>query len=319
MSRKICFVVHRYVPYPGGSEYYVQSMAEESLSRGYEVHVLTSQHKGNINSVKVTDNINILFTERFDLVVVNGGDVQIQNEVLSKCNLINSPTLYLIIKPSYSRECLQGLKNATYLGWGTTDDYEYIKSNGYINKAINIRYGIKDNSIGKVGFRDKFNIPKNRKMFLTAGGYWPHKRINELARMFEITNDKTSLLVTVGYDNRHNNIPAKTSNVFPLMIENKEDVMSAIKESYCYIMNSSDEGYGLVLLESMINSTPWISTNVGGAKDLREFGIICNENDMINTIKNFVPCREKIEKARLFVLNSHLIKHTINDIDRLMY
>ena len=36
---KLLFVVHRYAPFPGGSEYYVQAMTEEALSRGHEDQV----------------------------------------------------------------------------------------------------------------------------------------------------------------------------------------------------------------------------------------------------------------------------------------
>jgi len=35
--KKILYVVHRYAPYPGGSENYVRDMAEETLRRGHDV------------------------------------------------------------------------------------------------------------------------------------------------------------------------------------------------------------------------------------------------------------------------------------------
>ena len=44
---KILFVVHRYAPYPGGSEYYVQNMAEEMLRRGHDVYVLAPTNKND--------------------------------------------------------------------------------------------------------------------------------------------------------------------------------------------------------------------------------------------------------------------------------
>ena len=46
---RICFVVHRYAPYPGGSEYNVQRMAEECKRRGHNVIVLTGDHQGDFN------------------------------------------------------------------------------------------------------------------------------------------------------------------------------------------------------------------------------------------------------------------------------
>ena len=44
---RLLFVVHRYVPFPGGSEYFVRDMAEESLRRGHAVTVLTHWHRGD--------------------------------------------------------------------------------------------------------------------------------------------------------------------------------------------------------------------------------------------------------------------------------
>ena len=44
---KILYVVHRYAPYPGGSENYVRDMAEETVSRGHDVTELACEHKGD--------------------------------------------------------------------------------------------------------------------------------------------------------------------------------------------------------------------------------------------------------------------------------
>jgi hypothetical protein len=60
MNIPILFVVHRYAPYPGGSEMYVQWMAEEMLSRFYDVTVLAHEHMGDLNGVKVTNDYNVL-------------------------------------------------------------------------------------------------------------------------------------------------------------------------------------------------------------------------------------------------------------------
>ena len=74
----LLFVVHRYPPYRGGSEYYVQQMAEESLKRGYTVSVFTNDHMGDLNGVRVTSDSNIL-DEPFDLIIVHGGGCNNQN------------------------------------------------------------------------------------------------------------------------------------------------------------------------------------------------------------------------------------------------
>ena len=122
---KLCFVVHRYAPFPGGSEYYVQQMAEEALSRGHDVTVLAGEHKGDLNGVKVTSEVSSLINK--DLVIVHGGDVHVQNYVLSMAKNINSPILYLIIKPSDSPVCLQALKDVKYIGCSSLEDWNHVQ------------------------------------------------------------------------------------------------------------------------------------------------------------------------------------------------
>ena len=74
MKKRILYVVHRYAPFPGGSENYVRDMAEETLFRGHEVAVFAGEHKGDHNGIRVTTDTAI-FGEKWDLVVVHGGDV----------------------------------------------------------------------------------------------------------------------------------------------------------------------------------------------------------------------------------------------------
>jgi len=102
------FVVHRYYPFPGGSEYYVQAMAEEALRRGHEVWVFTGEHAGDQNGVKVTSDTSILAAP-WDLIIVHGGDVGVQNFVLHNATRIPSPILYLLILPSNSPVTVQAL------------------------------------------------------------------------------------------------------------------------------------------------------------------------------------------------------------------
>jgi hypothetical protein len=65
MSR-LLFVVHRYAPYPGGSEYHVQRLAEEALRRDHGVTVLADTHLGDYCGVRVTSDRRIM-REPFDL------------------------------------------------------------------------------------------------------------------------------------------------------------------------------------------------------------------------------------------------------------
>ncbi len=316
---KICFVVHRYAPFPGGSEYYVQQMAEECVQRHHDVTVLAGEHKGHLNGVRLTSDANDLLNK--DLIVVHGGDVNVQNFVLTNAKQINSPILYMLIKPSESNICLQALQDVKFIGCSAPEDWEHVKKFGVESKSHKVIHGISPNDcIGELGkFKDKYNIPKDKKMFLSCGGYWPNKKMIELAAAFNKANLKDAILVTTGYDNRFDIMPKASENVIPLMVEDPKDIKNAIADADCYIMNSDAEGFGLVILESMINKTPWISRNIAGAKLLAQFGEVYEtEEELIPLLQNFTKNEEKIEKSYQYVIKNNLIANTVNDILKLI-
>jgi glycosyltransferase involved in cell wall biosynthesis len=321
IQMKLCFVVHRYAPFPGGSEYYVQQMAEESLSRGHEVTVVSGEHKGDLNGVKVSSDVKMLFGQ--DLIIVHGGDVGVQNNILlsaKRLSDLNIPILYMLIKPSESFVCLKALEDVKYIGCSAPEDWEHVKKFGFEKKSHKVIHGISPKDcIGTKGqFRDKYNIPKNKRMFLSCGGYWPNKRMIELSEAFTQANLENSILVTTGYDNRFNIMPHQSDIVIPLMVDDPKDVKNAIADADCYIMNSDAEGFGLVILESMINRTPWISRNIAGAKLLSKFGTVYDtEQELVNILRTWKSGNN--EDAYNYVMENHLIKNTINDIEKLHY
>jgi glycosyltransferase involved in cell wall biosynthesis len=315
MKKKICFVVHRYAPFPGGSEYYVQQMAEECVQRLHEVTVLAGEHKGDLNGVHVTNDAHALLKQ--DLVVVHGGDVGVQNFVLSNTNRIDSPVLYMIIKPSDSDVCVRALNNVKFIGCSAPEDWEHVKKHSVLSKSHKIIHGISPTDcIGTEGrFKEKYNIPKDKRMFLSCGGYWPNKKMIELADAFKKADLKDAVLVTTGYDNRFNIMPHASENVIPLMVEDPMDVKDAIADADCYVMNSDAEGFGLVILESMINKTPWIARNIAAAKLLSRYGKVYDtEEQLTELFKTWQPDDFTTALAYKYVIQNHLIKNTVDDI-----
>lgn len=269
---KILYVVHRYAPYPGGSENYVRDMAEETLRRGHDVVVFAGEHKNMHNGVVVTSDPSI-FQLHWDLVVVHGGDVAWQDNVLLQCKKIQAPVLFMLIIPSESPTYKYACENVEYIGCSTYEDWWYIRLHNYKSKAVSIRHGIDPKiSLGTSGFRQKYGI-ETELMFLSCGGYWHNKRMKELVDLFNQVRRTDITLVTTGYDNRFGIKPEDSQYVKNLLIEDREDVMSAIKEADLYIMHSNREGFGLVLLESMLNKTPWAATHMAGARLMYEFGL----------------------------------------------
>lgn len=317
--KKILYVVHRYVPYPGGSENHTRDLAEETLRRGHHVAIFTGEHKGDWNGVRVTSEISI-FNEHWDLVVIHGGDVGVQNLILHNIKNLPYPVLYYLIKPSESSICMQGLRDAKWIGCGSPQDWDHVKKHNVLNKSVNIPFTINESySTGVSGFREKYGI-KTKRMFLSCGGFWRHKGMNELSKLFESLDIPDTTLVLTGYDNRSNNMPKETEKVKPFMIENRQDVISAIREADLYIMHSFEEGFGLVLLESMLNRTPWAARNIAGANMMKEFGFTYDTDlELTNYLKNFDKIsEEKIDSAHEYVTLNHLTKNAVDSILKLI-
>lgn len=321
---KICFIVHRYPPYPGGSEYYVQAMAEETLSRNHEVIVITDIHQGNKNGVIVTNNRNLLFEDFFDLIIVHGAhgivsqyQLPIQDFVLLNADKIKSKILYLIILPRENEVCFSGLNKCDFIGCSTIEDWEFVNKLGFKNKSFEVKHGIDPKiSISKNSFRNLLGIKNDELMLLSCGGFWPHKGFEELAEIF-IESGIEGTLVLTGYDtNRIGNI-LQNNKIKVVHIEDKEKVIDAINDADYYILNSYEEGFGLVLLESSLNKTKWIARNIAGAKLLSQKNIgkvYNNKQELIEILKNLDKIKIDLEYSFNYILKNHLIKNTIDDI-----
>lgn len=326
---KLCYVVHRYPPYPGGSEYYVQAMAEESLRRGHDVTVFSGEHEGDLNGVKVTSDVEI-FRTRFDLVIVHGADVGIQNWVLAHCinhgTIWGSPILYMIILPTDSATGQLAMQKAQYIAWSTQEDWKHIQKYGVQNKAIYVRHGLPSSisdtfSIKDNGFRKEYGI-ETPYMFISAGGYWPNKGMHELVEVFNESQRKDVTLVLTGYAN-FQQAPKETEFVKPFIVEDRRDVMRGIAAADLYIMNSTQEGFGLVLLEAMLNKTPWIARKIAGAVELQQYGMTYTHREELRHGLQFfnrgiTPDPLKLEIGASYVIENRLIKHTVNDIESVL-
>jgi glycosyltransferase involved in cell wall biosynthesis len=312
MNKRILFVVHRYVPYPGGSEYYVRDMAEECKKRGHDVCVLAHEHMGDRNGIRVSNDYSTILNERWNLIVVHGGDVISQNIVHMNAFQINrvSPVAYMLIKPSNSLVCLNGLKHHRFITYSTSADIEHIKNHEVLNKARKIRHGI----VPEHTIKNK--ITKDKKIFVSAGGFYPHKAMLPLAKAFSDTNLDAELHL---YGYGEGQIPQETDRIKVFFGKNKDDVLSAIASADAYIMNSYEEGFGLVLLEAMFNKTPWFARNIAGAKDMAQYGNIYNdETELMNMLSNYKPIDKTTENAYNYAMSNHTITDTVVDIENIL-
>lgn len=313
--RRILYVVHRYAPYPGGSENYVRDMAEETRRRGHVVAVFAGEHKGNLNGVIVTSEPSVL-REKWDLIVVHGGDVYLQNFVLKHADSLGGPVLYMLIMPSNSKECVEALHKVAFVGCSTLADWRHVKHWSVEDRAVRVRHGVDaSNSLGHPGFREKHNI-KTPYMFLSSGGYWPNKAFGELVGIFKETKRTDTTLVLTGYDNRFGLMPPDEEFVRSFLFTDRRDMLDALFDADLYILNSYAEGFGLVLLESMVNMTPWAGRQIAGAELMREYGFTYttpSELQLYLQLFRGVTGTHLME-AQNYVISTHLVKHTVADI-----
>jgi len=306
---RLLFVVHRYYPFPGGSEYYVRDMAEEMTRRKHDVTVLAHEHQGNQNGVLVSNDYNTILNRKWDLIVVHGGDVISQNIIHINADKIQSPVLYLIVKPSESPTCLHGLREHRFLGYSTSMDVDHLKKHNVIDKGRRVRHGIEQVAY----FRQNFNEKKT--IFVSAGGFWAHKAMTPLAEAFTKAKIPNAELHLYGYGEEHL-MPVETDNVKCFFGKEKADVLFAISAADAYIMNSYEEGFGLVLLEAMMNKTPWYAREVAGAKDMCYYGTTYqNEQELMDLLHKHKRNDKKIDDAYNYVMANHTIHDTCNDIE----
>lgn len=310
---KILFAVHRYYPFPGGSEYYVRDMAEEMLRRGHDVSVLADVQKGDVNGVKVETNYKLIPRD-WDLIVVHGADCITQNVVHENARRIRSPVAYMLIKPTESYIGLFGLHHHRLVTYSTTMDLKHIAKYGQLDKARRIRHGIRPEETIKQRTRKK----DGKTIYVSAGGFWTHKGMPALAEAFEKANLPNTELHLYGYGEEHL-APPKTNKVKTFYGLPKSSVMEAIANSDGYILNSYEEGFGLVLLEAMMNKVPWFARDIAAAHDLCYHGNVYNdEKELIKLLKSYKQDEEKITRAYNYVMANHTIEQTANDIEDIL-
>jgi len=296
-------------------------MAEGLVARGHNVTVLAGENKGDLNKVRVTGDINCLAAP-WDLIIIHGGDVNTQNIAHVNAAVIKAPTLYLIIKPSSTDVCRHGLKYHDYIGYGTSMDIEHIKKWGVMSKARRMRYGLNPE---KVITLNSAPIVIKRPYFVSSGGFWPHKGHKELADAWNRSDIEADLFL-IGYGN-YDAMGKDTDRVTWLSGLEHDEVMDWVAGANGYIMNSFEEGFGLVLVEAMMNRTPWYARDIAGAHDMKDYGTIYStEQQLIGYLKERLHNEDPnnwqlkkrgaaVEKAYKYAMQEHTVDQAVDDIE----
>jgi|TARA_S200002703_G_scaffold40851_6_gene35581 glycosyltransferase involved in cell wall biosynthesis len=300
----ICYVAHRYYPYPGGTEYYVKNLAEETLAQGHDVTVLAAQNYGDQNGVRVTGDLNILINEKFDLVVVHGSGVAMQDSVLLNARQIPSPIMFMIIRPEESKQIFPAMENSDYIACSTPTDWRFVQKYRQDHKSVQVNHSI--SRFDKPLNSEKHN-PYGEPYAVSVGGFWSHKGHKELS---EGWTSKKKLVMT-GYHKDPQWVPKLKVNQHVEFLEHKDQVLEKIAAAEILILNSIYEGFGLVLLEAMWNGVPWASTPIAGAEVLKDHGFVYNNLD---ELMDYIDAGEYIKGDKEFIENNHLTDTTVKQI-----
>lgn len=310
---KIAYVVHRYVPYPGGTEYYIHNLAKETIHQGHEAIVVTGAahdaYVSTIDGVVVSTDPHILMDESIDLIVVHGSGVGMQDLVLRNADKFPAPLLFLIVRPEETTNCFIGMHNADYIGCSTSKDWKFIERAAKKDKAVQINHSIDPGNWVEKDYSDD----TYSNYVVSVGGFWQHKGHLELSKAWD--SDKT--LIMTGYHNDPTWVPDITGkdNQVILYPETHDEVLSLIAHADLLVMNSYDEGFGLVILEAMYNQTPWAARPVGGVPDLEEYGFVYETMDELMEYVNGSNYHKKIAPSGdVFVEENHLTDSTVTQI-----
>lgn len=277
-------------------------------------------------TIRVTDDTGILTSEPFDSIIVHGADCCTQDECLSLLaeGKLASPATFLVIEPSESPAALSGLKNAALIGCSTKADWSHARAHGADEtKLAQVTHGVDAlSATGAPGFRKRHNIEQTSRLFVSAGGFGKHKRMLELSRAFERARSPRDVLCLFGYSPHPDGESyiekcSAVSGVKVLVGKQRQEVVDALLEADLYIMHSEHEGFGLCLLESMLNGCPWAAyAGAGAASDLHRFGHIYSTDEelqgLITSARPLQPMRRAA--LRQATLSRYTVRATMDEL-----
>jgi glycosyltransferase involved in cell wall biosynthesis len=179
-------------------------------------------------------------------------------------------------------------------------DYEYSISHNFENSIIiNNFYDDKEmENVEVVSFKEKNNIKNN--YILCVSNFFRSKNQERLINIFKKSNLKNVDLVLIGKEGEMydylKQISSDNENIKIFKDIDRIDTVNAFRESTIFGFTSEIESSPIVILESLANSKPFISFNVGQIRDIEDGGYIVNSDD------------EFVEKLKMININPEELK-----------
>ena len=239
----------------------------------YDIIIMNGySHLAEIKAIRYMSKHNIKFA-----LQINGGLIKKESKLKKayKTSLINKASYYL--SPSrYADEYL------VYYGANRNKILPYIYTN-YSESEV-----LKEPIKSKDELRDRFNLPKGKRIFVNACQFIERKNNIQLISLFK-NRDDVLLLVGEGPEKdkylsyiKENNM----NNVIVLPFMEKSELFDLLKACDVYITLSKEDIFGHTTLEAFSNGLPVISSNkvvssVEYVKDGYNGYLVSLENDAL--------------------------------------
>lgn len=148
-------------------------------------------------------------------------------------------------------------------------------------------------------------ISIDKEYFLSVANYGTLKNQIGILKQYEKTSAKKKFdIVFIG--SKENDYCKKLkrelvkytdirNNVHILYNVERNDIKGIIKGAYLYLVGSQFEQYSISIIEALSQGIPFISTNVGNARELPGGVVVANINKMSTQIDNLVIDKQKYE------------------------
>ena len=255
------FIKTGYVGNEGSISNKVRNYIKENHSK-FDVIIMNGySHLAEMKAIKYMVKNNIKFG-----LMINGGIANTKEFFLKKW----LKTKYISSASYYLSSLKESNKYLEYYGSRNKKIYNYVYSNFSKDEVI-------DKQLDNVDeLRDKYDLPKGKKLFVSASQFIERKNNVELISLFK---DRDDVLVLYGeghlkeqYESYiiHNNI----KNVILRPFVDKNDLFEIFKASDAYITLSRKDIFGHTILEAFACGLPVISSdNVESAIEFIKDGV----------------------------------------------
>lgn len=296
---KILHTVESYYPEVGGMAEAVKQISEELVCLGHKVTVATGivsgQRKKIINGVKIIefDNPpkyqNYLLNSSFDIITNFAAQQWATDLILPILLKIRAKKVFVptgfsgLYSPIY-RNYYKKMKT-----WMGQYDMNIFLSNSYRDIDFARKNHIKNIKVipngasqkefsrkSKIDIRSKLNIPINHFLVLNVSSHTGLKGHSDAIRIFNKASIANSILLIIG---KHSKI---FSGCYPqcqllksisrknILIKDltRKQTVAAFKAADIFLFTSRVECSPIVLFESIAAKTPFLTTDVGNAKEI---------------------------------------------------